>query len=152
MIQRIMNGDWNSKRRKKGQERMKTVFLGGTCNESKWRERLIPLLKIGYFNPVVPHWDDDAAAKEIAVRQKTDFCLYVISPKMTGFYSVAEVVDDSNKQPNKTVFCFVTEEDGMAFTPHQLKSLEQIGKMVVSNGAAWLKDLEDVARYLNTYC
>lgn len=32
------------------------VFLGGTCNGSKWREELIPLLQVGYFNPVVDEW------------------------------------------------------------------------------------------------
>ncbi len=35
---------------------MKKVFLGGTCNESTWRDRLIKLLKINYFNPVVKDW------------------------------------------------------------------------------------------------
>ena len=33
------------------------VFLGGTCNESKWRDDLIKLLKIDYFNPVVKDWN-----------------------------------------------------------------------------------------------
>ena len=32
---------------------MKKVFLGGTCNGSDWRKKLIPKLKIDYFNPVV---------------------------------------------------------------------------------------------------
>lgn len=38
---------------------MKRVFLGGTCNESKWREELISKLdlnSIEYFNPVVEDW------------------------------------------------------------------------------------------------
>lgn len=29
------------------------VFLGDTCNGSTWRNKLIPLLEIEYFNPVV---------------------------------------------------------------------------------------------------
>lgn len=29
------------------------VFLGGTYNGSNWREKLIPNLKIDYFNPIV---------------------------------------------------------------------------------------------------
>jgi hypothetical protein len=28
----------------------KGVFLGGTCNESKWRDELISLLNVTYFN------------------------------------------------------------------------------------------------------
>jgi len=37
---------------------MKRVFLGGTCNNSKWRDVLIPRLKIDYFNPVVDDWNE----------------------------------------------------------------------------------------------
>lgn len=28
-------------------------FLGGTTNNTNWRDKLIPKLKIDYFNPVV---------------------------------------------------------------------------------------------------
>ena len=30
---------------------MKKVFLGGTCNDSTWRDKLIKQLEIDYFNP-----------------------------------------------------------------------------------------------------
>jgi len=26
------------------------VFLGGTCNESNWRNRIITMLEVGFFN------------------------------------------------------------------------------------------------------
>ena len=35
------------------------VFLGGTCNESTWRNRIIPMLAIDYFNPVVDDWNEE---------------------------------------------------------------------------------------------
>ena len=35
---------------------MKKVFLGGTCNESLWRDKLIKKLEIDYFNPIVKDW------------------------------------------------------------------------------------------------
>ena len=35
------------------------VFLGGTCNNSKWRDKLIPMLNIDYFNPVVDDWTEE---------------------------------------------------------------------------------------------
>ena len=35
------------------------IFLGGTCNESTWRDELIPNLTIDYFNPVVKDWTPD---------------------------------------------------------------------------------------------
>ena len=60
------------------------VFLGGTCNESTWRDRLIPMLEMDFFNPVVDDWDEDAQGRERFEREHCDYCLYVITPKMTG--------------------------------------------------------------------
>jgi len=127
----------------------KKVFLGGTCNESLWREELIPQLKINYFNPVVKDWTPECMEEEIKQRQECDFCLYVITPRMTGVYSIAEVVDDSNKRPEKTVFCFLSKDEDRIFDLGQIKSLTQVGKMVASNGGKWLNSLEEIAEYLN---
>jgi len=127
------------------------VFLGGTCNESTWREGLIKALKIGYFNPVVDDWTPDCMAEEIKQREECDFCLYVITPKMTGVYSIAEVVDDSNKRPMKTIFCVLPTDENLSFTDGQMKSLNQVGKMVKANGGNWFGDLLTVAEFLNKY-
>ena len=43
---------------------MKKVFLGGTCNGSTWREELIPILEINYFNPVVSDWTPEVNKKK----------------------------------------------------------------------------------------
>jgi len=129
---------------------MKKVFLGGTCNGSKWREELIPLLNIDYFNPVVENWTQECQQEEIKQRKECDYCLYVITPSMTGVYSIAEVVDDSNKRPEKTIFCYLdVVEDGKFFNSHQKKSLFQVGCVVVDNGGISYTCLEQVARYLN---
>lgn len=127
------------------------VFLGGTCNESTWREGLIKALKIGYFNPVVDDWTPNCMAEEIKQREECDFCLYVITPKMTGVYSIAEVVDDSNKRPMKTIFCVLPTDENLSFTDGQMKSLNQVGKMVKVNGGNWFGDLLTVAEFLNKY-
>jgi hypothetical protein len=127
----------------------KKVFLGGTCNESTWRERLIKDLTIDFFNPVVEDWTPECMDEEIKQRKTCDFCLYVITPKMTGMYSIAEVVDDSNKRPEQTVFCFLEADDGECFETHQTKSLKQIEKMVEENGATVCKTLVEVAGFLN---
>ncbi|MCK9575751.1 MAG: nucleoside 2-deoxyribosyltransferase domain-containing protein [Clostridia bacterium] len=127
----------------------KKVFLGGTCNESKWRDELIKKLKIDYFNPVVPDWTEECYQEELRQRESCDFCLYVITPKMTGSYSIAEVVDDSNKRPEKTVFCFVSTDEDKEFDKAQNKSLDKVGVMVASNGGTYLKSLDEVANFLN---
>ena len=133
---------------------MKTMFLGGTCNNSAWRENLIPLLDIDYFNPVVDDWTPDCMAEEIKQRETCDFVLYVITPEMTGVYSIAEAVQDSNKRPDKTIFCFLTEpiitdEGTKFFTQGQTKSLNVVGKMVEENGGKWCTSLGDIASYVN---
>ncbi len=114
---------------------MKKIFLGGTCNESKWRDDLIQMLTIDYFNPVVEDWTEECMKEEIKQRQECDFCLYVITPKMTGVYSIAEVVDDSNKRPDKVIFVILNYDDGNMFTEGQIKSLKQVGRMI-RNGYA----------------
>jgi len=127
---------------------MKKVFLGGTTNDSNWRDKLIDDLKIDYFNPVVDDWNEEAQKNEIKERKDSDFVLYVITPKMEGVYSIAEVVDDSNKQPDKTIFAYIKEDD-KEFSEHQIKSLDMVGEMVKENGGKWFKSLGEVADYLN---
>ena len=124
------------------------VFLGGTCNGSTWRDYLINRLKIDYFNPVVPDWTPECMEEELRQRGICDYCLYVITTYyMSSVYSIAEVVDDSNKQPEKTIFC-VSEHNG-TFLEGQRRSLNQVGKMVERNGGKYFTDLNDVAKYLN---
>ena len=128
---------------------MKKVFLGGTTNNSNWRDDLEKKLKIEYFNPVVTDWNDEAQKEEIKQRKNCDFVLYVITPKMEGVYSIAEVVDDSNKRPNKTIFAYLLDDEGKEFSKHQIKSLDMVGKMVEENGGKWFKSLGEVSDYLN---
>jgi len=128
---------------------VKRVFLGGTCNESKWRDILIPELLIDYFNPVVEDWTCECMLEEIRQREACDFVLYTITPKMTGVYSIAEVIDDSNKRPHKTLFCLLEEDEGHIFTEGQTRSLKQVEAMVKRNGGTCFSSLEQVAIYLN---
>ena len=58
---------------------------------------------------------------------------------MTGVYSIAEVVDDSNKRPAKTIFCYLIPMRDEEFSAAQIKSLEQTGKMITKNGAIFFK-------------
>jgi hypothetical protein len=128
---------------------MKKVFLGGTCNGSLWRDDVIKKLKIHYFNPVGEEWTPEMMEEELKQRKESDFCLYVLTPKMEGFYSVAEVIDDSNKRPAKTIFSYTNEDEGKTFSDVQLKSLEQVGKMVKENGGKYFETLKEVIDFLN---
>lgn len=124
------------------------VFLGGTCNESTWRDELIALLSelVDYFNPVVDDWTPECQKEELRQRTTCDYVLYVITSEMTGVYSIAEAVEDSNKRPSTTLFCYL--DDG--FTSGQIRSLASVARLISKNSSYWLKSLEDVAEFLNT--
>ena len=131
----------------------KRVFLGGTCNGSTWRNQIIEYLSnvnMTYFNPVVDEWNADAQANELREREECDFCLYGITPKMTGVYSIAEVIDDSNKRPEKTVLVIMKDDGKNRFTEQQWKSLEATAKMVERNGGKAFHSLKQSVVYMNS--
>lgn len=142
------------------------VFLGGTCNDSKWRDYIEAQLKnavdnglIELFNPVVPNWNEEAYQKEMAYKKIADFQLFVITPRMTGVFSIAEAVDCSNKYPEKTIFCTLAEDiiptrgkdaDHKVFDEGQLKSLNKVSEMIKANGGESFDSLDQVVSYLVT--
>ena len=130
------------------------IFLGGTCASSTWREELQSKLdseRIETFNPVVPNWTPECQAIEDYHRETDDICLYVITPEGNGFYSFVEVTDDSNKRPESTVLCVLTEANGKKFEGHMLKCALKTAKLVASNGVFVTDNLDQLAAYLNTY-
>lgn len=141
------------------------VFLGGTCNGSLWREKLISLLNdhVEYYNPVAPDWSEEYHEKEIQVREESDFTLYVISPEMTGVYSIAEATADVFLKHGNTIFVVLFEAvapydvcGGVAVTQPRLKfnektyySLYQTSKFIERLGGKVFYSLYDVAEFLN---
>ena len=125
------------------------VFLGGTMNGSDWREKLISNLNIDFFNPIVDIWDDKAKLNEINEKNSCDFLLFVITPLMDGVYSIAEVVDASNKMPEKTILCILDNDDGKKWTKSQKYSLNAVENLVHSNGAFVFKSLGETQSFLN---
>lgn len=125
------------------------VFLGGTTNNSNWRDELIKQINCDYFNPVVKNWDASAQQREIEERQTSDYVLYVITPKMMGVYSIFEVTEDAITNGNKTIFCVLEKDDDQTFNEHQIKSLN-MGKQMLSKYTKFIcNDLEEVANLLN---
>ena len=128
---------------------MVKVFLGGTCNESNWRNRIITMLEVDFFNPVVADWTPACMAEEIRQRKACNVLLYVITPKMSGVYSIAEVVDDSNKRPNDTIFVRLRSEHELRFDEGQWRSLGAVAEMVERNGGSVFTDLNSAAIEIN---
>jgi len=130
---------------------VKKVFLGGTCNMSTWRNRMMIYLheeKVEWFDPVVSDWTEAHMAKEIKERETCDFVLYAITPKMTGVYSIAEVVDDSNKRPDKTILVLLRDDEDLHFSKGQWRSLGAVAKMVTQNGGQVFDNLKSAAVYI----
>lgn len=110
------------------------IFLGGTWNETTWRDTLIEKLddldKIEYFNPIVKDWsEEDIKIENDEKENKCNIHLYVITSVMTGVYSIAEAVHSSHS--DKYIFFHIITE---GFDEGQLKSLSAVSKLIESNG------------------
>jgi hypothetical protein len=132
---------------------MYTVFLGGTCNGSTWRDELISELdssKVSAFNPVVEDWNEQAQMEEDYHKANDDFTLYVLTPEMTGVYSVFEVAMDSCKRPGRVVACILDERNGKTFEGQVAKNMKKIKKDLINNGTLVFDNLNQVAMFFNT--
>ena len=131
-------------------KRKKKVFLGGTCNGSNWRDKVIKNLQLPYYNPVVEgEWTQKDYRREIKERNTCQYCVYVITPKLTGFYSIAELIDDCHDKSKTTIFCYLKKEGNDSFTKHQVKSLTAIGRMVKKRGGIWVKSLTELTNLIH---
>ena len=127
---------------------MSKIFLGGTCNNSTWREQIEKLVQVEMFNPVVKDWTQECQAIEMDEKEnKCDVHLYVITSEMTGVFSIAEVIDSVHNK-NKKTFLHVIPD---GFDERQLKSLQAVVNLVkLRGGVAYIdEDLNRTARVLN---
>lgn len=124
---------------------MKKVFLGGTCNESTWRNELIPLLEkesIEYFNPVVDDWTPECQEEEYRQKEICDVHLYLITKKMKGAFSIAEAVASCQLKDKEVLFAFA-DFDG-EFDTAEKKSLDAVGHLIARLGGGYMFDLADI--------
>ena len=111
------------------------VFLGGTTNETTWRDDVIKELQehnVDYFDPVVDDWDETSQANEI--NEKENLCnihLYVITSAMLGVYSIAEIVESAFNNDVTTIAQVIPE----GFNENQLYSLKAVLDLANRHGA-----------------
>lgn len=127
------------------------IFLGGTMNGSKWRDEIKDKLEISYYDPTVNSWDKSNALDEVDKRNKAKINTYVITPKMKGCYSIAEMIDDSNKRPKSTIICILKEYEGITFGEHEWESLEATKEIAKSNGVLVVDTLDEVIKFINNF-
>lgn len=127
---------------------MSRIFLGGTCNNSTWRNEIENLVQVPMFNPVVDDWTHECQAIEIDEKEnKCDVHLYVITKEMKGVFSIAEAVDSVHNKSKKTIMHVIPN----GFDKAELRSLSAVVDLVkLRGGVAYIdKELSRTARVLN---
>lgn len=124
------------------------IFLGGTVN-SNWRDKLIPLLELDYFNPIVEEWNEKARINEEKEKNESEYQLYVITPRQEGFYTIAELVESANNEPSNTLLCILKEDKGKKWND-TYNSVLAVKELVAKKGVKTFTELKEVAKYVNT--
>jgi hypothetical protein len=106
---------------------------------------------IEYFNPVVEDWTEEARKTEELEKIRAEVRLYTLTPKMTGMFSIAEIVDDSNKFPNKTICLSIENDDGEIYTAPQYKSIVSVFKLVEKNGVSVFRDMTSLVEFMKSW-
>ena len=126
------------------------VFLGGTCSGWKWRNALQSLLRCEYYSPIFANCSEEDRLRGVHERETSDYVLYGITNGIKDVYSIAEVVDDSNKRPEKTLFLNLYEENEGILSRQMSRSLRAVENLLKSNGVRVFSSIEDVAGFLNS--
>lgn len=99
------------------------VGLFGTCGDSKWRDKVIPLLQaagIEFYNPVVENWTEECMKIEADHAANDQVIMFVITGETTAIASMAEsgwlalqaklrgqnfiaVLEDMNPEPSEAL-------------------------------------------------
>ena len=131
---------------------MLTVFLGGTCGNSTWRDELIAMLcdKVCCFNPIVKDWTEECQRIEDEHKVKDDVFLFVITPETDNAYSISEVTELSISRPESTIVCVMNDVNGEKFEKHEEKAWAKILSNLKKQHRAFIcKTLKDVAKEIN---
>ena len=111
---------------KEAPKRLAKVFLGGTCNNSTWRNQLMPLLSVDYFNPVVKDWNEEAQKEEEKQKKDCAIHLYVITSETKGVFSIAEAVASANEEGVQSLLFVIPD----GFDKAAIRSLNATAKLV----------------------
>lgn len=138
------------------------VFLGGTTNNSNWRDAFINLLtsmgsKLVCFNPVVSDWNDQAIRVENMIKEQARHHVYVITPKMKGVYSIAEAVESVFDRSHKTYLYILLKDGEDTFSTDEndpiMKSFATTGEIIRRHGGIFGigSDLRPLVDYIINY-
>lgn len=130
---------------------IKDIFLGGTCNESTWRDFFIKCLEefecpFSWFNPVVSDWTPACQAIEEEQKKNCKIHVYCITPKMTGVFSIAEMTEAAITRPDSTYIIILATDGSNSWTEGQARSLRACIELANRYGAHTYTNLKDCAK------
>jgi len=131
---------------------MLSVFLGGTCGNSTWRNELIQMFneKVSYFNPVVKNWTEECQQIEDEHKKNDDIFLFVITPETDNNYSISEVTELAILRPESMILCVLDKVNNEEFTKHEKKAWNKIiSHLKQQHRACVCSTLKDVAKEIN---
>ena len=67
---------------------------------------------------------------------------------MTGVYSIAEVIESVHLSNKLTIFCYIKIDDNICFTEGQLRSLDNVGKLVIKHNGIVCNSLTELQTIL----
>lgn len=128
---------------------MKTIFLAGSTGRGHvdWRKQYYSLSDFNIFNPIVSVWTDLAKQREKEMRESADILLFTINGN--NCYSIAELVDCSNKRPDATIGVFDYAEIARNESIN-MASANAIRELAEQNGAKIFVTHAQCIEYLKT--
>ena len=131
---------------------MLSVFLGGTCGTSTWRDELVSMFNknVSYFNPVVKNWTEECQKIEDEHKSNDDIFLFVITPETDNSYSISEVTELAILRPESMIMCVLDNANGELFTDHEAKAWKKIASNLKKQHRAYVcRSLKEVAKEIN---
>lgn len=126
------------------------AFLGGTINGSNWRQKLAEKLSVNYFDPVVNDWNPDHRRTEEMAKSAAKVLVYAITPKQTGFYTIAEMTHAVFGDSRPVAVLILDEDDGVLYEEHQQASISAIKELLNQRiGLHLFDNVEELAHHLN---
>lgn len=124
------------------------VYLGGTL-ESNWRESLIPLINTMYYDPTK---QSSLAMEESRYIEECDIYVFTITPRHKQVFSLGGHLLDKIKQKGTdgVILHVVLDDDGVTFTPAQMKVVWNNYKYFKRKKLLCFDDIDSLAKYLNS--
>lgn len=131
------------------EKKEQVIFLGGTVEGFDWRSGLIAKWKkamndpsnkkinhIKLYNPILPNWSEEDRKREDEIKNNSLINIFVITPDMRGYYSIAEAINCSHKTGSKSILIVYDKYDN-GFDKMQKHSFDHIGELIKTNGGIY---------------